>query len=225
MAKHDVRYYGSQYVVSTTTPTITFAGAPVSGDIVVLAYGAFYDAVSVPPSGFTLLDAWDGSGDAGKVSFYAKLAGGSEPTSYSATIASERDCGGVGYVIEGPFAFLEALTFSARQNHADAPSATILSSASSLAQAGIAIAFTAVAYGATYAAISGWSNSFTAQTRGGGSSAHIDTAYRVYASADSGVQTVATFGANTWGAAWLLRITESGGGDPDDGLPPFFFFD
>jgi hypothetical protein len=213
MAKYDIRHYASSFGVATATPSVTFAGSPVVGDIIVLAFGAGFDAVTVAPSGFTLLDAWDGSGDAGKISFYAKLAGGSEPATYSATVGSERLCGGVGYVVEGPFASLAALTWSARQPFASgSTTVTVLTGATSLAQAGTALAFTAIPYGASAETVSTWSNSFTGRARGGGISAFIDTASRVYPAADAGVQTVATFTGAVFTSAWLARITEAGGG-------------
>lgn len=212
MAKYDIRHYANSFNVVTATPSVTFAGAPVAGDIIVLAFGAAFDAVTVAPSGFTLLDAWDGSGDAGKISFYAKVAGSGEPATYSATIASAKDCGGVGYVVEGPFASLAALTWSARQPFASgSTTVTVLTGATALAQAGTALAFTAIPYSLALAAPS-WSNSFTARARGGGNSALIDTASRVYPAADAGVQTVATFGGTVFASAWLARITEAGGG-------------
>jgi hypothetical protein len=213
MAKYDIRHYASAYKVSTATPSVTFTGAPVAGDLIVLAFGAGFEAVTVAPSGFTLLDVWDGSGDAGKISFYVKLAGGGEPATYSATIGSEKICGGVGYVVEGPFASLAALTWSARQPFASgSTTVTVLTGATSLAQAGAALAFTAIPYSITMPSVSGWSNSFTTRARGGGDFAHIDTASRVYPAADAGVQTVATFGGTVFASAWLARITEAGGG-------------
>jgi hypothetical protein len=213
MAKYDIRHYANSFNVDTATPSVAFAGSPVSGDIIVLAFGALFDAVTAAPSGFTLLDSWDGSGDAGKISFYAKLAGGSEPATYSATIATNRLCGGVGYVVEGPFASLAALTWSVRQPFASgSTTVTVLTGTTSLAQAGTALAFTAIPYGATAETVSTWSNSFTGRARGGGNSAFINTASRVYPAADSGVQSTATFTGTVFASAWLARITESGGG-------------
>lgn len=212
MAKYDIRHTAFSDNVSTATPTITFPSAPVNGDMIFLVFGAGTAVVTTPPSGFTLLGTWDASPDDARVSIYAKVAGSSEPTSYSATIAAVRNCGGVGYVIEGVFSSVSAATLSAREGPAGSSTITILSGNSTLAQAGTAIAFSILPYSAASITVSSWSNSFTGVSRGGGTAAHIDSAYRVYSSANSTVQTVGTFTSVVFPGIWMALFTEAGGG-------------
>lgn len=212
MAKYDLRHAAAVTLSSATaSPTLTFAGSPTAGDLIVLAFGTLNANITTAPTGFTSILSYV-IGGGSRLDFYAKVASGSEGSSFSITYDTSRDCGGIGYIIEGSFASTAAITMSSRETDTDA-SVNVLNAAVSLDQAGRAIAWLHMEYNATLpASVSSWSNSFTGVGAGGGPSSWLHAASRSYATADSGVQTTATLSTSAFTNEWMMRITEAAGG-------------
>lgn len=201
MAKHDIKHSVSVLNIGTGAPSITFPTAAAAGDMVILVYGAT-PATFTPPAGFTVIFSVTDN-----MHWCAKIAGASEPTTYTAAISPDRNAGIYGCIVEGFFGSLSAVTLSAVQVGSGSPT-TILSSPLSMAQDGLAIAFLTAPYGGfNPISVSSWSNSFTLRPDAGGAGAWIYPATRRYPSATSDVQTAATHSGG-YNESYMMRISE-----------------
>ena len=213
MAKYDNRRAPVVVLSSgTDTPTITFAGPATAGDLIVLVFGTFNTALVSAPSGFTQIGSRVVAGEV-NVRWYARVATGSEGSSFSATFDAVRNCGGIGFMLEGPFTSTAAATLSSVETSAGQLTTSVLNSPASMAQAGRALPFVLLPYGGSLPMnLSSWSNSFGNVGIGGGSGAWLFCGTRTYASANAGIQSDAAFDSDAYKEKFLMLITEAGGG-------------
>lgn len=162
MAKYDDRRSPAVVLLSgTDTPTLTFAGPATTGDLIVLAFSTFNAVLLTPPSGFTLIGSRTVTSDV-NTQWYARVATGSEGSSFSAVFDSARNCGGIGFMIEGPFTSTAAVTLSALETSSGQFTTSVLNAPASIPQAGRALPFVLLPYGGSQPmSLSSWSNSFT----------------------------------------------------------------
>ncbi|WP_353267024.1 hypothetical protein [Gemmatimonas sp.] len=212
MAKYDDRRAPVVLLLSgTDTPTLTFAGTATAGDLIVLAFATFNTTLVAAPSGFTPIGSRIIAGEV-NAQWFAKVATGSEGSSFSATFDSARSCGGIGFMLEGPFASTAAVSLSSVETSSGQLTPSVLNAPASLAQAGRALPFVLLPYGGIQPMnLSSWSNGFANVGLGGGSGAWLFSGTRTYATADSGVQTVGTFDSDGYKEKFLMLVTESAG--------------
>jgi hypothetical protein len=220
MAKYDIVETASVFGAGFGTPTLTFANPPAAGNLILIAFsmGNFRTA-TVPPSGFTLITSWLANPDAGRWYFYAKVAGASEPATYTVGIDDSTNGGFAAVVIEGPFTSVAAVSFSAREYNSGNDVVTVSTAPRSLPSAGVAIAYLTSVVGSFGDALS-WSNSFVGRPKGGANGCSTHWATRVYPSANSGVQTVATLSGGTFGSYWMVLVNEESGSAPAGRVNP-----
>jgi hypothetical protein len=206
MAKGDILQITAGSSIPANGVEVTFSTAPASGNLILIFCGNT-ENYSQTLSGFTNLG---GAGPDANIVAWAKVAGGSEPTSYTVTLGADwLNRGAVGVVIEGPFSDLTDVV--AYAGTSGLTTNTIPSSAQSVSAGTWAFAATSQ-WGLTPP--SSFSNSFgnaVSHTAGGANGTTV--ARRQYTSGSSGdVQTVATWGASQDATAGVLVLVPYGGG-------------
>lgn len=207
MAKGDIVQITAGSSIPSNGVVVTFSTAPASGNLILIFCGNSSNYAQTL-TGFTNLGGVTGQ-DANIVA-WAKVAGGSEPTSYTVTLATDYlNRGAVGVVIEGTFSDLTGI--AAYSGTSAATTNTIPSSAQSVSAGTWAFAGTSQW---SLTPPTSFSNSFgnaVSHTAGGANGTTV--ARRQYTSGSTGdVQTVATWGASQDGTAGVLVLVPYGGG-------------
>ena len=202
---------------NATTGTITFGSAPAAGELIVLQYVTQNQNITGDPSsGFTEIDA---SVYGGRVKIFAKIAGGSEGTSYTATYAAATNWSAIGRRIEGPFTDLSTLTYSG-QLSTYSTSIRILDTDVSVAANTKVIAIFSTSEGND--AFSSATNSFANLAQRVESNARCIQVDRTYTSAATDVHTTLTLTNPGYGRETLLRIAAPSGSTVARSVFPFF---
>lgn len=190
------------------TVVLTFTAAPTEGELIVLAFANGAEEFDTVPAGFTEVDPGTGYGPFSTV--LAKIAGPSEPTSYTATIANERNFTGIGRRIAGP---IESVVCSG-DDTSYGTSNKIVTADKTVAPNTKVIAM--MFYAETAApSISSVGNSFGNQQSANGNNCHIYQWDRLYASAASDVTTTVAIASGNYGRSVLLRIEAADDVEPE----------
>ena len=186
--------------------TITFASAPAAGELILLQFVAQNQNFTGTPAGFTELAS---SSYGGRTKVLAKVAGGSEGTTYTANFSSTTNCSGIGRRIAGPFTDLSTLTYASELS-TYSTSIRILNADASVAANTKVIAIFATSEGND--AFSSASNSFANLAQASTGSARCIQVDRLYTSSATDVHTTLTLTNPGYGLETLLRITAPSGG-------------
>lgn len=186
--------------------TVTFSSAPAAGELILLHYVLHSQNFTGSPAGFTELDS---SSYGGRAKIFAKVAGGSEGTTYTATFAADTNWTAIGRRIEGPFTDLSTITLSAEIS-TYSTSIRILNADVSVAANTKVIAVFSTSEGVD--AFSSATNSFVNPVDVNTGAARCIQVDRMYTSAATDVHTTLTLTNPGYGREVLLRITAPSGG-------------
>ena len=190
---------------NSSSPTVTFASAPAQGDLILLHYTVTNQNFTASPSGFTQLD--DRALSPVRSRVLAKIAGASEGTTYSATIAAAGNWSSIGRRIEGPFTNLSTITTNA-EDSAYSTSIRILNANVTVGTGNtkvIAIYSTSEASDYFSSATNSFGNLAQAVSSSGGT--RSIQVHRLYTTSASDVHTTVTLANPGYGRKVLLRIT------------------